>query len=91
MTAEGLPLPELQYKILSEGRPVTRVDFAWPDQKVILEMDGYKYHSGHQQWESDRNRRNELTILGWRILHGTWVEARRNPQRLLTRVATALE
>lgn len=90
MLAEGLPSPELQFEIRHEGRFVARVDFAWPTEKVILEMDGFRYHSGHVRWERDRARRNELTLLGWRILHGTWSDAYRRPRLLLDRVATAL-
>lgn len=87
---EGLPAPQLQYEIFRGERFVARVDFAWPEQKVILEMDGYKYHSGHQQWEKDRARRNELTLMGWQVLHGTWRDAHGDPRQLLSRVATAL-
>lgn len=90
LVEEGLPTPQLQYKIFNGDRLVARVDFAWPEQKVILEMDGYKYHSGHGQWEKDRARRNELTLMGWQVLHGTWRDAHSMPRQLLGRIAAAL-
>lgn len=43
---QGLPRPEPQFAIYDPRRDVTyRVDFAWPDQRVIVEFDGEeKYH-----------------------------------------------
>lgn len=90
LVAEGLPKPELQYEIRDRGRLIARVDFAWPDQKMILEMDGYRYHSGHSQWQKDRRRRNELTRLGWTMLHGTWADLEDDPQTLLKHVSARL-
>ena len=89
--SSGLPIPELQYEIRDGERFVARVDFAWPDERVALEMDGYEFHSGREEWERDRDRRNGITSLGWRVLHGTWREVRSARERLLARVASALE
>lgn len=91
MVQSGLPLPELQHEVWDRGAFVGRVDFAWPEQKVALEMDGYEFHSGKEYWERDRSRRNALTSLGWRVLHGTWSDAEKAPARLLNRVAKALD
>lgn len=85
----GLEMPKLQYEIRDRGRFVARVDFAFPEERLAIEMDGYKYHSGHEAWENDRARNNRLTLLGWRVIHGTWTEAVNHPDRLLTRVETA--
>ena len=35
----GLPRPELQYEIRGPGGVVWRVDFAWPDQRVVAEYE----------------------------------------------------
>lgn len=85
-----LPMPELQFEIRDSARFVARVDFAWPEKKVALEMDGFEFHSGRENWERDRSRRNRITALGWSVLHGTWREIRRSPDEILMRIANAL-
>lgn len=44
-----------------------RFDFAWPSQRVAVEVDG----SGHQLFgtaDNDNEKLNEAARLGWRIL-----------------------
>ena len=50
------------------------VDFAYPDIKLAIEAEGYRWHSSRARWERDLERRNELTALGWRVIHVTWAE-----------------
>jgi very-short-patch-repair endonuclease len=67
----GLPPPRRQYRIRHEGRTVARVDLAWPEQCVALEVDSYRYHSGRHEWERDLARRNSLEAAGWTVVHVT--------------------
>lgn len=68
---EGYPRP-LRQKILDDdGRFVGRVDLAWPARRLILEVDGFRFHSGRRAWDRDRERRNALTALGWVVLQVT--------------------
>lgn len=68
---EGYPRP-LRQKVLDDrGRFVGRVDLAFPERRLILEVDGFRFHSGRTPWERDRERRNALTALGWVVLHVT--------------------
>lgn len=66
-----LPLPAPQHEIRDDDRFVARVDFAYPWAKVAIEADSYWYHSGQQAWDADIDRRNELTALGWLVIHVT--------------------
>lgn len=69
-----LPTPMTQYPISCEGRNY-RVDFAWPEARVILEFDGeqkYADHPGRDRYEAARDR--ALTRAGWRIVHLTWAD-----------------
>jgi len=54
----GLPRPMTQQWI---GRH--RVDFLWPDAKVIVEADSHGYH--RRRFEADRERDAELAALGY--------------------------
>ena len=86
----GLPSPTLQYQVRSPGRLVAVVDFAWPDSRLALEADGFRWHSGRARFEHDRARRNELTLLGWRIIHVTWIDLTRRPDVVIDSVGQAL-
>ena len=68
---EGYP-PPLRQKVLDDdGRFVGRVDLVWPERRLVLEVDSFRFHSGRQAWDRDRERRNALTALGWVVLHVT--------------------
>ncbi len=69
-----LPLPVTQYPISCEGHNY-RVDFAWPEARVILEFDGeqkYVDHPGRDRYEAARDR--ALTRAGWTVVHLTWAD-----------------
>lgn len=54
-----------QYVVLDErSRFVARVDFAYPDRRIVVEYDGA--HHWNQRRDDDR-RRDRLRALGWRV------------------------
>jgi hypothetical protein len=67
----GLPVPITQYEVFDGRRLVARVDFAWPYAKLILEVDGWRYHSDDPAFLHDRVKQNGLIHLGWRVLRVT--------------------
>ncbi len=69
--AAGLPEPAVQHKIYADGKLVARVDFAYTELRLGIEVDGYQWHSGRRRWARDLVRQNELTTLRWKILHLT--------------------
>jgi very-short-patch-repair endonuclease len=69
-----LPEPARQYEVLERGRVLARVDLAYPDLRLAIEADGYRYHSGRAAWQRDLTRRNVLTSRGWRVIHVTWAD-----------------
>jgi hypothetical protein len=50
----GLPPP--QTNRLAGGR---RVDCRWPEYRLTVELDGYRYHHSRHAWEEDRRRERE--------------------------------
>jgi hypothetical protein len=44
LSEKGLPAPVSQYSVYSDGL-IVRTDFAWPWARVVLEVDGFAYHS----------------------------------------------
>jgi hypothetical protein len=67
-----LPSPAHQYPLKDRGRLIAVLDFAYPDDKLAIETDGYRYHHGRAIWHHDRMRRNALVTRGWRVLQVTW-------------------
>ena len=41
------------------------MDFLWPEQKVVAEVDGYGFHSGARAFERDRERDAALAATGY--------------------------
>jgi very-short-patch-repair endonuclease len=44
------------------------VDLLWPAGKIIVEIDGYKYHGNRAAFSQDRHRDYELVISGYTVL-----------------------
>lgn len=86
----GIRVPVSQYEIRSCGRLLARVDFAYPEARVAIEIDGYRWHSGRLRWEKDLARRNALTAVGWRVLHVTSTDLDERPDDIIDMVAGAL-
>jgi very-short-patch-repair endonuclease len=71
------------------------VDFVWRDDRLIVEVDGYRYHRAPTVFEDDRAKDVELTTRGWHVLRFTWrqitkragwvADAVRNRRRALAR------
>jgi Transcriptional regulator, AbiEi antitoxin len=66
----GAAAPVPQHPVTIDGRRY-RLDFAWPDQRVALEVDGFGPHSGYAAFHDDRRRDLALQGAGWRVLHVT--------------------
>lgn len=68
LLAAGLPQPVRQHEIRSGGELVARVDLAYPDDWLAIELDGFRWHAGRGPFRSDRLRRNRIEAAGWRLL-----------------------
>lgn len=66
----GLPEPVQQYRVVLSGRRC-RIDLAYPDLKVAIEVDGWEYHRTRTAFDADRARENDLVAAGWRVLRFT--------------------
>jgi hypothetical protein len=86
-----LPEPVRQFRA-PWLRPVNgRVDLAYPDNKLVIEGDGRRWHQLMEAFENDRLRDNAAQLAGWRILRFTWEEITNSPERVVSTVRRALE
>lgn len=46
---------------------VFRLDISFPEIKLAIECDGYKYHSGENKIQQDKYRQKRLEELGWKF------------------------
>ncbi len=65
----GLPPPETQVRLLDGD---IRVDFYWPGARVVVEVEGYEFHSGRAAWSRDCRRHNRLVAGEYRLLRFSW-------------------
>lgn len=59
------------YSVLLTTGKTIEIDFAWPDQKVALEVSPFHTHGSRETQERDAQRRRLLVLLGWRIVEAT--------------------
>ena len=58
-----------QYKIgFIPGLPVTTPDFAFPDMKIAIYCDGYKFHKDEKSFSMDRFQSTKLQLQEWIVL-----------------------
>jgi very-short-patch-repair endonuclease len=62
----------------------------WPREKLIVEVDGYRFHRSRAKFESDRRRDLELTAAGYRVVRVTWRQMREEALFVVARIAQAL-
>jgi hypothetical protein len=67
----GIPRPLVQPIV--DGY---RVDFCWPEHRLIVETDGYEHHGTRAAFERDRVKDAYLTVRGWRVLRFTEPQVR---------------
>ena len=85
--ASRLPAPRSQYGVFDEGRFVARVDFAYPDHRLAIEVDGFRHHDTRLTFDRERARGNALEALGWRVLR---VTAAHDPETVAIWIRRAL-
>jgi very-short-patch-repair endonuclease len=66
------------------------VDFLWRRERLVVEVDGFAFHSSQRKFESDRRRDAWLTAHGVTVLRVTWRQVAREPEAVLVRLAQTL-
>ena len=80
-----LPLP-----IMNAHLHGHRVDYYWPKNGLVLELDSIQFHSSRPVFERDRRKTAVLTAAGLRVMHATGSQLDEEPLAILTRIAQAL-
>jgi Protein of unknown function (DUF559) len=66
------------------------VDFHWPGTKLVVETDGYAYHSTRTAFERDRERDQALTLAGYTVVRFTYNQVTQQPEAVAYRLRRLL-
>lgn len=72
------------------GENIGEVDAVWVGQRVVIELDGLRFHSSPQQRRRDNRKDRRLAAAGWTVLRYTWLDVMERPEELVAEVQQAL-
>ncbi len=83
--AARLPEPEANARVGGH-----EVDFLWREQRLVVEVDGYAFHSSRSSFERDRRRDADLAREQLRVMRVTWRQIDSEPEATAAALAGAL-
>jgi very-short-patch-repair endonuclease len=83
--AARLPTPEVNARIGGY-----EVDFLWREQRLVVEVDGFAYHSSREAFERDRRKDADLQAHGLRTTRITYRQIAFEPHATIALLAAAL-
>ena len=87
----GLPKPVSQHRVHDEvGLIIARLDFAYPERLVAVELDSIAHHTDRDSFRTDRRRQNRLILSGWTVLRFTWWDVLAGEEWVLDSLSAAL-
>jgi very-short-patch-repair endonuclease len=81
----GLPLP-----VTNRPAGGRYVDCRWVEQRLTVELDGYRYHSSRHAWELDRRREREAYARGDDFRRYTYGDVFEEPAPMLRELQAVL-
>jgi very-short-patch-repair endonuclease len=66
------------------------LDFAFPAERIAIEVDGWAWHSDVERFRHDRRRQNVLVLAGWTVLRFTWHDLTVRPDTVTAQIRAAL-
>jgi very-short-patch-repair endonuclease len=66
------------------------VDCRWPDRRLTVELDSYRYHHSRHAWEQDRRREREAHARGDEFRRYTYGDVFEDPRLMLAELRALL-
>ena len=82
---ERLPMPSVNALVAG-----FEVDMAWPEEGLIVELDGHRYHGTRRAFERDRSRDAALQALGYFVVRITYRRLATEPARIADEIRRLL-
>lgn len=93
LKGDGLAPFEQEYRFHATRK--WRFDFAWPDIKLAVEIEGGVYtqgrHTRGKGYEGDLEKYNEAAIDGWTVLRFSTNQIKRGPSAVLDTIRRAMD
>lgn len=67
-----------------------KADVAFPGPMIVIEVDGWAFHSDQEAFQIDRRRQNYIALKGWQVLRFTWLDLVEYPQRVIAEIRSAI-
>jgi very-short-patch-repair endonuclease len=67
-----------------------RVDCRWPEHRLTVELDGYRFHNSRHSWEQDRRREREARARGDEFRRYTYGDVMEDPRFMLAELRSLL-
>ena len=85
-------LREIDRPLPVTNRPAggRRVDCRWPEQRLTVELDSYRYHQSRHAWELDRRREREARARGDEFRRYTYGDVFEDPRLMLAELCELL-
>jgi very-short-patch-repair endonuclease len=80
-----LPLPETNRRV-----GTYRVDCRWPEHRLTVELDSYRYHASRHAWEQDRRREREARARGDEFRRYTYGDVFEDQRHMLAELRALL-
>jgi hypothetical protein len=80
--------PGVRKRLKDAGLRDWRFDFAWPDSKKALEIDGGQWMAGggRHNTDGDREKLNTAARIGWAVMRISVSEMKRDPAKFVDNV-----
>jgi hypothetical protein len=86
----GVPPAIFHYVVTTPGGVfLAEVDFAYPELRLAIEVDGFNVHSTPKRMSKDFVRQNGLVPYGWYVLRFTWRQVVREPEMVFRTIAAS--
>jgi very-short-patch-repair endonuclease len=83
--AHGLSRPSIN-RTTEHGE----LDARWPEQRLVVECDGFAAHGTRRAFEEDRARDRALVVAGWRVIRLTWRRLTTEPDVIAEQLGSLL-
>jgi very-short-patch-repair endonuclease len=82
----GLPEPLSNHVLADLDHQRHEVDFYFPAQRLVVELDGWDTHKTRAAFKSDRRKDAALTSVGYRVMRFTYDDVVHEPDTVVERV-----